>query len=507
MFPQKIKRYAVPAILLVLLFISLSLLANFLIQQRWVQFVLINKLGAATGYHLLTERIELYLWKGIGINVYGLEAKSWVRRESIMASKVRIILDARKIFKGEIAPVRIDLYEALIELEKLAIPNILKSKETEDQRISPIIWISGVRSFSMERGQILVSKRPFDLRALDLHVQRKSANSMTFKINLKGDLDYGGEIIPFRLRGALNGDKGVPYGDVELETGKVPLKWVPWPEAIVMRRGDFKASLNLKGHPARGMNVSGEISTDTFRFSLIQPNLRKDYSVASMIINFKSSLEGRRLSFPVLKLNTPDVSLAISLHLDFINSYNPYLEMEVKGPFMDLGTFKNLFPTPLLASWVEKRLFPILRKGDARLDRLSLKGSLNQFKNLSSPPNQSALSLSVDCKNFQVLSDKIKHPFENVSANVIFKNGELHISKLKTQFGSSVIKEGSLHVEGLLNKSKVYQASVNGSFEIRELMQQKGMDPVPPDIIRKLEQMGSISGRLACGARFRYESG
>ncbi|MBW1888271.1 MAG: hypothetical protein JRI52_07980 [Deltaproteobacteria bacterium] len=85
MFLKKIRFFAVLTILLVLFFLSIVLLSNFLIHKPSVQNLLIKKISDATGFDIQTHKIDLNLWRGIGISVFGLEARSRRGPESVVA--------------------------------------------------------------------------------------------------------------------------------------------------------------------------------------------------------------------------------------------------------------------------------------------------------------------------------------------------------------------------------------------------------------------------------------
>lgn len=71
---KKLRPFVVLPVLLFLLFVSLVLLANSLIQKPSVQKAFLDGLSELTGYKIRADEIELYLWKGLGIRVHDFEA-------------------------------------------------------------------------------------------------------------------------------------------------------------------------------------------------------------------------------------------------------------------------------------------------------------------------------------------------------------------------------------------------------------------------------------------------
>jgi len=174
---------------------------------------------------------------------------------------------------------------------------------------------------------------------------------------------------------------------------------------------------------------------------------------------------------------------------------------------MALDTVKNLFPAPLLSPWIENRLFPILHTGGIRLELLSLKGRADQFQNLHLPENQSALTLRFECRNFMVSANGVEEPFKGTSAHVILEKGTLIISRLRGNFGRSAIRDSNLRVKNLFSTKPSFEGAVGGSFDLQDLIRQRGMDLIPDDVRRRLDQVQSLSGNLEGRAGFLYEYG
>ena len=498
-------------ILLVLLFLSFFLLAGFLIQRPYVQKFLIKKFADATGYNIRTKKIDLNLWQGIGIYAHGLEASSRRGSESITASRVRIILDVGQLFKRRIIPVKIFLHEPRIEL---AIENIERSSrpwESLLQKALPAFFLfPGLQSISTEKGQIHLKNRPFALKDLYFDVRKKDPGHGALVLSARGKVEFRKEKVPFSLRGTISHgmEKRIfSHTDLDLKTGKIPMSWISWPDSMPVKQGDFEAHVKIMGNLGGCVSVNGKILMHSLRFSLLKPGRKKDYSISGIALDFKSVIQGREISIPSMKLSTTDILMDISLKLDLKDKRNPYLELKAKSPYMTLETFKYLFPTTLLSPWVENRLFPLLNRGDVRLKLLSLKGRLDELKNLRLPRNHRVFTMKVECKNFEVLGNGIKHPFRDVAAKVIFQNGALLVSGLRANFKDSTIREAGLEVRDIFSHKPSVEVLMDGSFDLHALLDQKDMDFIPPDVIRKLNQMESISGNLECRARFRYEYG
>jgi len=511
MLSKKIKLFTVPALLLLLLFISVILLTNALIQRPYVQSFLIKTISDFSGYDIQTGEIELNLWRGIGIYVKDFKARSRRGYENISASRVRIILDAMELVKGRIKPVSLYLFQPKIEisLKDRSVPIELES-DTEPKRkgVPPLFWIPGLESLLVEKGQVSIIDRPFDLEDLHLDVRQKSLDPVTLGVNANGKIWFRGEGISFDLKGNVfpSSDEGIyPSVDITLETGKAPLHWITLPKSFSIKDGDFKTRLKINGNPERHTSINGEIIIEPLCFVFSSHDREKDYSLPNLTLDFQSVLKGKTISVPSLKMKSADLSLSVAIRLDMKEKESPFLELTIKSDFMTINTLKNLFPSPLLPPWLENRLFPILNAGNVRLKLLALKGSIEQLQDLSE--NRSALTMMFECQDLKVSGDGIQLPFEEVFAEVNFENGDFHVSDLRANFGDSKIKHASLDVRDVYSHYPRFEISMDGSFDLHGLMRQKEMNVIPSDVRLDLDRVRELSGSLECRARFGYEHG
>jgi hypothetical protein len=152
----------------------------------------------------------------------------------------------------------------------------------------------------------------------------------------------------------------------------------------------------------------------------------------------------------------------MNLRLDLREKENPYLRLEAQSLLMTYSTVQTLFPAPLVAPWVERELFPLLRSGDVLLESFLIDGKVLQLKKLELPENQGALSMGFDCKNFTVHGDRLREPLRDVSAKVTLKDGVLLVASLKGVSGKSKIREGLLKVRDVFHPRPVFEPWVAG---------------------------------------------
>ena len=244
---KKMRSIIVLPLLGVLLTISLLLFASYILQRPSFQKLVIERISDATGYDINTSEIDLSLWRGIGISVYGLEARSREGFEKVIASKVNISLNAGQLLRGRIVPARIYLYKPKIELD---IPEELGALR---EGASPFIlnplhfWIPGIKSIIVDQGYFGMKDMPFSLHDLNLDAHPKSPGATTLRLKSAGKIVGKGKSVSFGLEGTLSQKKDeprIPYAEMALQFDKVPMTWIPWPEAMPFD-GFFGARLNV----------------------------------------------------------------------------------------------------------------------------------------------------------------------------------------------------------------------------------------------------------------------
>ncbi len=501
MLPKRIRPFIVLPVLLALLFLSLVVFFSYSIQNPSVQRVLLKRFTEVTGYHVSSKKIEINLWGGLGLLAHELVAKKDKGQEGFTASKARIILDPSQLIRGRIVPISLHLTK----------PKITLIRKTDEGSAPPLFWIPGLHSISVEQGTIKLDGFPFDLEDLHLDASQKNIERLTLMVSCQGKFKYQGVSVPFGIRGTLSQQQEkdrIPYVDVEVESQDIPLDWVPWPEAFKMKGGTLEPRLNIKVYPdGPVVKVGGNIRAVSTNMDFYDSGRKKNYGLDLVSIDFEAFTEGKRISIPSLQMKTKGTAINLALKLDLREEKDATLQLAVNTPFMPIQTLKDLFPTPLLPTWFDNRLFPILKEGDVRLAQMVIKGTFDQINNLDLPKNRSVLHLAFDCKNFKVHGKGYGLPFQNVSAKVVLKNGQLVIGGLESELGQSKLEKARLDVENVFGASPTFQGSIKGVFDLNDLVQQTRMDFIPPELREHLNMVKTVTGKLECETAFRYEGG
>ena len=177
LLPKKIRRFILLPLLGVLLTISLLILASFLVQRPSVQDYLIEKISDAIGYDITTGEIDLSLWRGIGISVYDLEAKSRQGFEKVNATRVKISLNAGQLLRGRIVPARMYLFQPWIELDILGEKGPSQAAKPPKTAPRGLFWIPGIKSIVVDKGYLRIKNIPFSFHDLKLDAHPRDPGS------------------------------------------------------------------------------------------------------------------------------------------------------------------------------------------------------------------------------------------------------------------------------------------------------------------------------------------
>jgi hypothetical protein len=522
MFSKKLRTILVLPLSLILFMLLLVILLNVLIQKPSIQRYLLRQLSDAIGYEVQAGKIELSFREGVGISAPDLEARSKTGPENIAASRLTATLDAGELIRGRIVPTRISLYQPKMELPAVGSRERCESGPSSTQRSGPLSNLDYVRifrkildqiplefpSFSLKDARVSINNLPYTLEDLNVDLSPDGKDPSRILVQLKGNICHGGGKVPFTLYGSISQGMKLQdafLGELKLETGQVPLDWVPWPRCLPVKKGNVKLKMDIKGGIEGPVSVDGRVTATNLDFLIVASGDKKAFHFDKINFAFKSVYSKSSLEVTSLHMVGPDFSVTSRGKLDFQDISSPFLDMKAEAPLMPLKTFKRIFPGSLLPLWVENQLFPLFKGGHVSVGLLSLKGTLNQIENLDLAKNAKALSLRITCKNLEALSEKGALPFNGTSGNLSITDGALFVSEVRANFGRSSVKEASLAVNSLYVDAPIFGVSITGTFDLQDLLRQKDIDLIPVWIRSRLRGFESTTGKLTSHMVLRYE--
>ena len=507
MLPKRLRSILVPLFLIFLLFIGSLLLLDSLIQRPSVQHYLLGQVSKVVGYEIDSGPINFSFWEGIGIHARDFEVKLPGGYDKIAAAEIMFRLDLRELIRGNILPAGLTLIEPKIEFDMKDGWDFSKSYEGGFFDRMPIKALAGIPSVTLKRAQISVKEIPLKLTGLFLHLARKSTDPLTLDITLDGKIDYREEEIPFSAKGTITQDeKGEASAEWRLRASEIPLPHISWPESLPVKQGIAGIEITVGGALDGTFWAKGNITVKDLEFMIIDKGDKKSFAFDKLDFPFHTFYSESKLYIPSLEMKGADFTLNVKSTLDLKNKSNPHLEINVKSPAMLFKTFKKLFPFSLLPQWVEPRIFSIFSGGDVRVDLFSLKGSFNQIENLDRAENAESLILQLTCNGLTAFKDDSGVPVDGISGNLKSEKGDIRVSNVEAHFRDSEISDGTLYLSSLYVDVPTIRVTVDGSFDLADLVLQRDLSLVPDEVRQQLQGFESVTGKMDASVEIGHEA-
>ncbi|MFC1884261.1 AsmA-like C-terminal domain-containing protein [Thermodesulfobacteriota bacterium] len=496
-------------VLLSLLFVSSILLIHSLLQRPSVQQYLLGRLSGALDYEITSGKISLYLWGRIGLQAQDFKARSQIGDESIEAARVTLFFDPVQLIRGRLVPIGASLIRPKIELDPETFSSF-GSKKSKEKGNSFFKSLFAFPSFFVDQATLRIKGQPYWLNGFYFEVFKRNENREESRLVVvfRGNVAKNHEEVFLKGRGVLEQAEGkAPTGNMTLEMKDFPLKWIPFPEEIIIDKGSASALVNLKGTPEGIIQSQGRIKFKGTSFSLVEDKRSKSYELPEIAIDYKLSYSKGAIKISSFDFKTPEFVLAVESDLDFNNFSNPTLNLRVESPFLPIETFIQIIPTPLLPAWLENRILKSLKKGHVKVDHFALNGTLEDIENLDMRENKDVLSTQVSWKGLKMDMGEGALPVDNISGKLAVENGRLSVSKVTGNFGLSDIKVASLDVDDLYAEISNYLISIDGIFHLQDLMRQSDVPLIPRDVRNILNKIEPINGKMMGHTHIAYRDG
>jgi len=504
----RLRSILLPLFLLFLLFAGSLLLMNSLVQRPAVQKYLLAKLSDAVGYEIDSGPIEFSLRKGIGVSAPNVHLNLPGEYNSITAARIVFSLDIGELIQGKIHVSGLTLVEPRIQIAMKEGWDPSRSDTPGLLKMIPLTALNAIPSLTLDGASITVRDIPLRGTGLFLRLVRNSIEPLTFEVTLNGKVQYRKKKVPVSARGIITcAERGGASAQWSLRISKIPLSSVTWPECLPVKQGT--AGVDMRGRASLDGTfwAKGDITLQDLEFEIVDNGDRKSFAFDSLKLPFHTFYSDSKLYIPSLLVKASDFTLNVDSTLDLTDTPDPHLELNVRAPAMSYATFHRLFPSSILPPWVETRLFSIFSGGNIRVDLFSLNGKLGQLKNLDRKENAGVLLLSLTCNGLTAFKDESGIPVQAVSGKLKIKKGEIRVSEVRARFRDSRIDQGDLYLSSLYVDLPSIGVTVDGSFQLEDLMLQRNLGPVPREIRRRLRGFESATGKIDARVEIGYEPG
>jgi hypothetical protein len=480
-------------LLLLVLAVASALMFNALLQKSTVQSYILKQASRETGYDIRADRMTIHLWKGLGIGLHEVTVSANAEIKSFAASKIGVYFSIAKLLRGNLDIDEIFLLRPRLTLDIQQEDNGSKTVSVDaiEKNLAPII--EKIPSISIEDGRIQFQGMPYSVSGLSLDISKGTVLDSSLRLDMDCMFSTGGINFPLTLRGELRGQN--ESLKMELNIKDLRLSEISWLDAF-QAKGRASAVITLSGTLNHLLAVKGIISADDFSIVHKKGTLSKTYAQPHLTFNFSSQYLDNKIDITNLSLSNGGLLLEGSSSVDLSESKKLKLDLRLKSPFMPLGTFKNIFPAPLLPGWVEGMLFPLLSGGKVRLKRLSLKGTIDEIQNLNQPENAKVLSLEINLKDIAVFKNTEASFLSGVSASLSYDNASLQVFGLTAGLGKSLIKNGVLRIDNLYVDDPLFQYSAETAIDLDDIKKLTKNSRIPDAIRHPVQQCKQLAGMI-----------
>lgn len=510
---KKLVVYIKPTILLILLFISFLLLAEALIRRPDIQSYIIKRISDATGYRITVRRMSINVWHGLGVALSGVEIDSYSKAFALNSVKARVIFNWKRLFRKDVVPVAIYLDRPTFVIKKKESATSINAEQALKRALGFVgsSLRTKIRFMSVNNGKLLVERSGWQSQDIVMSLWSTEDGMKRLMGRFKVLSPYGA--MKLSLKGELGQiKKGIIYPSIKgrIQIEDFPLSLVPKLDVMKIKSGLISCGV-MDIYSRQGKDLSlklnGELRVKDIKFSIQKNNNKTERFFSFMNISFLSQVREHTLRFPSFVIGLPDTRLFGKAVFSFNDMKDPEISIMVNTNWMDIKTFKDIFPGPIVSSWFDRVLFPLLKSGFVRVNNFSLNGRLSKIKRIKRAQNRDALNLSISFKKMVFKSEEQDIPFTGISGELNLSNGNLWIRDVSSQFGKSSIGNGRLKITSLFTDNRLYEAGFEGDFRLNEVFSLKGVSWLPASIISPVSVISGVTGGMKGGVEFFYSSG
>jgi len=326
-------------------------------------------------------------------------------------------------------------------------------------------------------------------------------NSST-KLKMRTDILHAGSVIPLDITGTY---KKPPAGtftyEFDIKTVSVPLTLVPSLPDFFFSGGTAGFTGKLSGS-RQDINLDGNILIDNLDMTVgwtseDGPIRRlKPYRLTHCALAIQGGLQGRKIDFPTLDLQSENFHLQGALLLDFTNITNPFMDLRLKSDEMAVATLKMLLPDPLINLWTTQTIFPRFENGTARISNFILAGTTGEIARLSEPENNHCLSWSGSLHDVDAFYNDHKPLARVHSVNLSMHGDLLKITDISGTSGESTLTRGDISITKLYEPSLTVMTDAKGVFSLAWLSRLLKDGLLGEGLQQAATRVSSISGQV-----------
>ena len=321
-------------------------------------------------------------------------------------------------------------------------------------------------------------------------------------VKLSADIEYHGSVIPVTASGTATSPFAGPLSyEFEVEAAAVPLTMIPAWQDFFFSGGTADFSGKLMGN-RQEIKVDATVEIDKLDMTVgwtsedKRVHQEKPYRLERCTLAVSGYLQGKKIDFPTLSLQSDDFRLLGSFIVDFADPANPFIDLRLRSDEMKLATLKMLLPDPLINDWTTQTIFPRLENGTARMIDFILAGTLNEIARLNKRENAHCLSWSGILRDVDTFYNDHRPLARIDSANLSMNGDFLQLSEVRGKSGKSTLSGGNLSIRGLYDQTPILTTEVKGSFSLSWLTELARAGLLGEPMQQMVSPLSSVSGQV-----------
>ncbi|NLA74325.1 MAG: hypothetical protein GX846_02415, partial [Deltaproteobacteria bacterium] len=507
---RNIRTYIVLAGFFSLILFSSLFLLNHLLMRADVQQYIIRGVCNRLGMDIQAEKMEFDILGITGLNLKQVRVRFRDTGRSMEAMNLHFRFSKRKLLAGDFFPVRIGISHPVIRLDETDLMAFVRKKEKGEFNAAAI-FKGAFRSLNIENGTLIVEgPSGMGINGFYLRVEKVPGRANTFELSGRCEAGYKGKNANFNWGGNVlinTDDIRESLFKVELAADSAPLEWVPWPAKYVkMEKGAAESALIISGSINQGITIEGTIRPGPVLFTLANKGRSKSFEVNPLDCTIKASVKDRSIDIIAFEMKNKELDLSLDSFIDLTEKENPFIRLRAESLFMPIEVFARYFPFQITSPWLKEKLFPLFQQGRVRMDELLIEGKADQLRNLSDEKNRSVIGMTLTCESFTLGNMGIEMPVSGVSATVDIRDSNLAVDGLSGVFGQSRVNEARVHVMHMTSDTPLFTISVDGDYDIQELLTHRHFETIPQTAREKIEAYTGLVGRLSGKTIIGYQS-
>ena len=412
--------------LFILIFCGTLLPVALFLWQPTLRAKLVHMAFRSAGYSFSASKTEFKYNKynnGIEFKAFDLKLDSDDGFFDIKVDKASLILKIFPLFMGQIRPSVIIAHSPEVNIS-LSDDDAFQYDNLFDELSFFQSFVSYLpRLIEIDNGLLVI--RNTRLKIKDIFIRGTPAR-IEGRSDIKVIAKFNNEeaSVSFKVDGYIINSLIDSRCTFDISGDFFPISWLPELEDVY---GDIAPNISASLETKNKLSLKGTIPFKNFSIEIDKEQKDGRYSIQEGLAAFTANLTPKNLAFDYINIKTPDLNVAGTGKINFSNSLNPEITVNIASNPVDIEIFKKYIPVQALDPWLRTELIPSFISGTASLVHLGFKGSKEQILYFDEEENAEVFSLKIKVIDAQIKQKVLPWKFQNALGSIQIANGMLKV--------------------------------------------------------------------------------